>query len=485
MKHNSKHSAVSAAALAEELAVPALLAATLSSPKDKASGLIRARIRRLSDSPPLWQIEEFRGQKAFHENVAPAALKHKLAETLGAVWTRAEFTLESGTVSVLANRRSELSALRKPAPRPAGEYGAAEPCETCIACETAAAGTAPAGTEIPANPTHPLMQPVTHNRAKRRILEEGVPVPFLVDLAVMTPAGAVIKSKYDKFRQINRYLEFVEDVLPALERRAYEPAAAETAADEPGTDGGSPRELTIVDFGCGKSYLTFAVYHYLVNLKGLKVKILGLDLKDDVIASCSLLARKYRYEGLSFSVGDIAGFRGLEKADMVMTLHACDTATDAALDQAVRWGAAVILSVPCCQHELNAQLGTNPAAGKPAGSAPAGTKTDAAAPAAAAYPAFSGRTLLEPAFRHGIIRERMAALLTDSFRAELLEAAGYKVQLLEFIDMVHTPKNLLIRAILKENRREAGLALSERYIALKTALGADPALERFLTSEER
>lgn len=409
--------------LAAELAVPELRSFTLSAPRDKGSTLVRTRGRRLNAAPPLWQIEEFRGQKAFHRQSDAAALETLLAESLGTVWTRAEFALDTGTVSVLANRRGELTALRKNL--------------ACAACEM------------------PLPEPAAHNRAKRRILEEGKPVPFLLDLGVMTAEGRVIASKYDKFRQINRYLEFVEDTLPELRRRA---------ADAGQNEG---RELTIVDFGCGKSYLTFAVYHYLANIKGLRVRILGLDLKDDVIASCSALAVKYGYGGLTFSVGDIAGFRGLDKADMVMTLHACDTATDAALNQAVRWGAAVILSVPCCQHELNAQLGT---------------KTESP-------DRLIGRELLESAFRHGIVRERMAALLTDSLRAELLEAAGYKVQLLEFIDMTHTPKNLLIRAVLRAERETDAaanpptLALSDRYTALKGALGVEPALERYLTSE--
>ncbi len=434
MKRNPENGAE----LAAELAVPALRSATLSAPRDRASGLVRARIRRLSVNPAAWQIEEFRGQKAFHENADAAALKARLEATLGPVWTKGEFALDGATVSVLANRRGELSAIRR--------AGSAETAPQQDGTGMAEAAFTPVA---------------SHDRRKRRILEEGNPVPFLVDLGVMTASGAVIKGKYDKFRQINRYLEFVEDALPALLQRS------QTLPD-------SERELTVVDFGCGKSYLTFAVYHYLANLKGLRVKIVGLDLKEDVIGACSALALKYGYGGLSFSVGDIAGFRGLDRADMVMTLHACDTATDAALDQAVRWGAAVILSVPCCQHELNAQLARK-----------AGDGGEEGVP--------SGRSLLEPAFRHGIVRERMAALLTDSFRAELLEAAGYRVQLLEFIDMAHTPKNLLIRAIRRETPREAGdpgravpkLDLSPRYSALKEALGADPALERYLTSEAR
>ena len=200
-------------------------------------------------------------------------------------------------------------------------------------------------------------------------------------------------ARYDKYRQINRFLEFIRDVLPDLP---------------------SGREITVVDFGCGKSYLTFAVYYYLNRLLGLDVRMIGLDLKADVIRECSRLAEKYGYEKLTFCVGDIASYQGASAVDMVMTLHACDTATDYALEKAVRWGARVILSVPCCQHELNRQIACEP---------------------------------LGPVLKYGLLKERMAALLTDGLRAGRLECEGYAVQILEFIDMEHTPKNILIRAV--------------------------------------
>jgi hypothetical protein len=260
---------------------------------------------------------------------------------------------------------------------------------------------------------------LAHDRRKRRLLPEGVPVPFLVELGVMTPDGRVRARRQDKFRQINRFLELVDDVLPN-------------------------RALRIVDFGSGKSYLTFALYHLLAVERGLDVDVVGLDLKEDVIERCRALAGTLGYERLRFEVGDIALYDG-GPADVVVTLHACDTATDAALDRAVRWEAEVILAVPCCQHELYDQIEDES---------------------------------LEALLSHGILRERFAALATDAARAQLLEAVGYDAQVIEFVDLEHTPKNLLIRAIRRpqRNRRRA----VHRYRAFKERLGIDPALERLL-----
>ena len=238
-----------------------------------------------------------------------------------------------------------------------------------------------------------------HNRSKRYILEEGRPVDFLVGLGVQTPDGRVVRSKYDKFRQINRYLEFIEDVMKKLPR------------EEP---------LFIIDFGCGKSYLTFAMYYYLHELQGYDVEIVGLDLKQDVIAECSALAGKYGYTGLHFEQGDIGGYTCVRRVDMVVSLHACDTATDYALAKAIKWDAKVILAVPCCQHEVNRQIRNGE---------------------------------LGPILKYGLIKERFSALVTDAVRANLLEEMGYDTQILEFIDMEHTPKNLLIRAVKREGMR--------------------------------
>lgn len=268
-------------------------------------------------------------------------------------------------------------------------------------------------------------QIMAHNRTKNYILREGIPVPFLIDLGVMTQQGKIVASRYDKFKQINRFLEFVEDILPKLPK---------------------DREVTILDFGCGKSYLTFAIYYYLRELKQYDVRIIGLDLKKDVIEKCNALAESYGYEKLQFLVGDIADYEGVNTVDMVVTLHACDTATDFALAKAVNWGAQVILSVPCCQHEVNRQIKNE---------------------------------MLVPVLKYGILKERMSALLTDGIRANLLESMGYETQILEFIDMEHTPKNLLIRAV-KTGKKAENLSVKE----MMEALHVQPTLLRLLEMGE-
>ena len=253
-----------------------------------------------------------------------------------------------------------------------------------------------------------------HNKTKNYIIKEGKPVAFLIELGVMTKEGKIHNQKYDKFKQINRFLEFVDDILPEI----LKPISSKTE--------GQTRALEITDFGCGKSYLTFALYHYLVVIKGLKANIKGLDLKKDVINHCNNLATKCGYESLHFTTGDIAEYRDSKKdseeaLDLVITLHACDTATDFALAYAVEHKAKAILSVPCCQHEINSQLKKQ-------------------------VPESSLNALL----KHGIVKERFSALVTDVLRVEALESMGYKTQLLEFIDMENTPKNLLIRGVLKD-----------------------------------
>ncbi len=248
---------------------------------------------------------------------------------------------------------------------------------------------------------------LSHNREKQYILKEGIPVPFLIDLGVQTKDGRIVKSKYDKFRQINRFLEFIQDVLPVLPK---------------------DRKVSVLDFGCGKSYLTFAMYYYLKVLNHYDIDIIGLDLKKDVIRKCNQLKDKYGYEGLQFLEGDIRGYNEKEEIDMVVTLHACDTATDYAIAKAIAWNAKVILSVPCCQHELNAQIECRE---------------------------------LAPVLRYGLIKERMAALLTDGIRANLMEIYGYDTQVLEFIDMSHTPKNILLRGVQTKGMRGKKTTLAE------------------------
>ncbi|MCQ2982355.1 MAG: SAM-dependent methyltransferase [Treponemataceae bacterium] len=378
-----------------------LISVTLSKPVAGAEA-DKVKIQRADTG---FQIARFKGPQVFHQNADADAVR-KLLNDMTAHWFHTvDARTENGTITILTSKKGKTTVLRKPA---------------------AGSGN---------QPKSPLQQltAVPHNRTKNYIIPEGKPVLFLEKLGVMTSTGAVHAQKYDKFRQINRFLEYVDDILPVLED----------------TDG---RPLRVIDFGCGKAYLTFALYYYLVEIRGLTADVFGLDLKKQVIEDCGKLAENCGYNGLHFSTGDIAAYRegaaADDTVDLVITLHACDTATDYALAYAVEHGARAILSVPCCQHELNTALGK--------------TVTDAA---------------LNPMLKYGIVKERFSALATDVLRAGELEAAGYKTQLLEFIDMEGTPKNLLIRATRREGEKKAA---GNPYAELQAALGVELTLGKLL-----
>ncbi len=283
------------------------------------------------------------------------------------------------------------------------------------------------------------------NRIKNYIMQEGNPVPFLIELGVMTKDGKVVAQKYDKFRQINRFLEFINDIIESIEKLN----GASYTQENP---------LRIVDFGSGKSYLTFAVYYFLTELKKIPVYITGLDLKEDVIKNCDSLAKKLGCENLEFKIGNIADYSSEKNPDIIITLHACDTATDFALDYAVKHNAKAILSVPCCQHEINSQLEKQ--------------KIKSESPFASIE-------------RFGILRERFAAIATDAIRAELLEQCGYTVQVLEFIDMSHTPKNILIRAVKKQSDNFKNKESKIRIKSLLDELYSNQTLEKLLSKESK
>ena len=375
-----------------------LIRVILSNPSSK-DGVIKICARPvLKNKSLLFQIEEYTKTQVFHKNLtasdAGSYLTGKLfsdTSSQTASFKNALVETQSFTANVLVSKKGTITIKKK----------------------------------MNASAKQPKIS-LSHNRKKKYILEEGIPVPFLIDLGVMTQNGNIINAHYDKFRQINRFLEYIEDILPSLP---------------------TGRELRILDFGCGKSYLTFAIYYYLKVLKGYPVRITGLDLKEDVIRHCNELAVKYGYDKLEFLCGDIAYYDGCSQVDMVVTLHACDTATDYALAKAVGWGAKVILSVPCCQHELNKQM-----------------KND----------------LLSPVLHYGILKERMAALITDRLRAHILEANGYRTQILEFIDMAHTPKNLLIRAVYNGHCADNKAQINE----LLAAFDINPTLYRLLCKKD-
>lgn len=304
----------------------------------------------------FYQVEKFTDKQVFHENLSKEELKERLIHLVFNNYKNLNAWSKNSTYDLKISKKGKIFLGKK-----GGD-------NSKIASKAS-----------------------SHNKEKNYILKEGMIIEPLIDLGVFSKEGKVINSKYDKYKQINRFVEIVDDEIKKNDFK----------------------ELTILDFGCGKSYLTFVLYYYFVKIKNIKVKMIGLDLKKDVIEKCNKIAEGYGYDNLHFELGDINGFKYENKVDMVITLHACDTATDYALYNAVKWNAKMIFSVPCCQHEFNSQMDTD---------------------------TFSIIS------KYGIIKERMAALMTDAVRGNLLEASGYKTQLLEFIDIAHSPKNILIRA---------------------------------------
>lgn len=353
--------------------------------EDKA---VKVRIRPVILKNEIeYQVSEFVGRKVLHSNHSADDVKKKIIDYMTEDFKQAQINMTDAAATILSSKSKTLT------------------------CKYKKAGQLKAQRDL------------SHNRTKKYIIQEGKPVAFMIDLGVMGQDGKIIRTRYDKFRQINRFLEYIEDILPKLDKE---------------------RELTIIDFGCGKSYLTFAMYYYLKELKGYNIRIIGLDLKADVIEHCNELRTRYGYDKLDFYVGDIATYKDVDKVDMVVTLHACDTATDYALAKAVKWGAEVILSVPCCQHEANRTI-----------------KSD----------------ILSPVMEYGILKERMAAIVTDAARAKLLTANGYDTQILEFIDMEHTPKNLLIRAV-KSGKED--LSAREKTKEMLEALNLELTIDKLI-----
>ncbi len=376
----------------------ALISATLSEARSREADSVRKVTVRpvLLRKKRLYQFEYQYAQKVQHRNLERAEAKALIQTLLAETFRQGYFYTVTGDSQVSVSQAGKV--------------------------------TVHARGSVPSAPAPAA--PLPHDRPKNYLLAEGDPVPFLVRLGVMTAEGKVVAAKRDKFKQINRFLEMVDDVAGSLPKSG---------------------PLHVIDFGCGKAYLTFALYHYLTAIKGREVRLVGLDLKEDVVTFCGEVARDLGCDGLAFGVGDIAGYASDAPVDMVVTLHACDTATDDALVKAVAWDARVILSVPCCQHELFGQLASD---------------------------------VLKPMLKHGILKERLTALVTDSVRASLLESAGYSVQILEFIALEHTAKNLLIRAVRRGGKAGPNPPSAE-YAAFRDFWHIQPSMEAGLDALAR
>lgn len=333
----------------------------------------------------MYHFSFYYENKVMHENLDGHKAIERMASLMGPYFKQGVFYCENKDYQILFSKKGDCKVIEKAATR--------------------------------------KLENIAHNRQKQYIIPEGVPCDLMMHLGIMDVSGKVYAKKYDKFRQLNKYLEFVEDSLPELERS---------------------RRIRIIDFGCGKAYLTFALYYYFANVCGLDVEITGLDLKEDVIAFCNQTAKVLGYEKLRFELGDIKDYHASDRVDMVVSLHACDTATDEALIKAVAWGAKVIFAVPCCQHELFRQI---------------------------------NHESMAPLLKHGVVKDKLTTLVTDALRALALEGKGYDVQVLEFIDMTHTPKNVLIRAYKRMKSDEENVASVAKYEAFKKTWSVSPRID--------
>lgn len=338
-----------------------ILKMIISNPKNKDNEYRKIIIRRIEGKEEVYQFEKYTQKQVFHENTNKEKCIQLCISFMNA-FKQLEAYTTFNTYQIKISKKGKMFVSKKK-------------CDEC---------------NVKVN--------TSHNKEKQYLIPSGTYIAPLYDLGIFTKEGKIVHSMYDKYKQINRFIEMIDDCISE-----------------------DMKSLNIVDFGCGKSYLTFILYYYLVEIKKIDVHMVGLDLKEDVIKHCNEIAKKYHYDHLKFEVGDINGYHSDMDIDMVITLHACDTATDYALYNAICWNAKMIFSVPCCQHELNAQLKSEH---------------------------------LPLLTRYGLLKERFAAMLTDEIRANLLRSESYKVQVMEFIDIAHSPKNVLLRCVKSNNINE-------------------------------
>lgn len=361
----------------ENVANTSMIYAVFASPLNKSENKYKKiTVKPISSNDKIiYQLEKFTDKQAFHENVELSFVIEKIMDLAKFYKNINIFTVDAD-YQVLVSKKGDVRIVKL------------SPTKT--------------------------MSISSHNKTKKYIIPDNEPCDFLIELGVMNKDGKVLAKKYDKFKQINKFLEIVDDAVSKF--------TVSNAAVHEKTLANLKDNYKIIDFGCGKAYLTFALYYYFYKIKKINVQIVGLDLKTEVIDFCNNVAQKLNYSGLKFENGDIKDYNTSQDADMVVTLHACDNATDAALVKAIKWNTNIILSVPCCQHEFFDKIENDN---------------------------------LEPMLKHGLIKERLSSLVTDSLRSLFLETKGYRVQLVEFVDMEHTPKNILIRATKASIREEA------------------------------